>query len=113
MNTCAMVVRLNELDGQLCSAFGISRRGDATTLDEAITMSAATTDRVLTGELGIRDGTASLIGTSQLTVFLQAQVEARVTRDGNRGDVVRSLTEWHPSDEEGRIAAGARPPGLH
>ena len=92
MNTCAMVVRLNELDGQLCSAFGISRRGDATTLDEAITMSAATTDRVLTGERGMGDGTASPISTSQLTVFLQAQVEARVTRDGNRGDVVRSLT---------------------
>src|SRR6202045_4571194 len=92
MNTCAMVVRLNELDGQLCSAFGISRRGDATTLDEAITISAATTGRALTGERGMGDGTASPIGTSQLIVFLQAQVEARVMRDGNRGDVVRSLT---------------------
>jgi DNA-binding CsgD family transcriptional regulator len=92
MNTCAMVVRLNELDGQLCSAFGISRRGDATTLDEAITISAATTNRALTGERGMGDGTASPSGTSQLTVFLQAQVEARVMRDGNRGDVVRSLT---------------------
>ena len=48
MNTRAMVARLNELDEQLCSAFGISRSGDATTLDEAITMSAATTQRLLT-----------------------------------------------------------------
>jgi DNA-binding CsgD family transcriptional regulator len=93
MNTCAMVARLNELDGQLCSAFGISRTGDATTLDEAITISATTTDRVLTGERGMGDDTASPIGQSQLTVFLQAQVEARVMRDGNRGHVVRSLTD--------------------
>src|ERR1700724_70451 len=92
MNTCAMVVRLNELDGQLCSDVGISRRGDATTLGEAIAISAAATGRALTGERGMGDGTASPIGTSQLIVFLQAQVEARVMRDGNRGDVVRSLT---------------------
>ena len=44
MNTHAMVARLNELDEQLCSAFGIPRSSDATTLDEAIAMSAATTD---------------------------------------------------------------------
>ena len=43
MNTRAMLARLNELDEQLCSAFGISRSGDATTLDDAIAMSAATT----------------------------------------------------------------------
>jgi DNA-binding CsgD family transcriptional regulator len=93
MNTCATLARLNELDGQLCSAFGISRTGDATTLDEAITMSAATTDRLLTGERGLGDDTASPTGQSQLTAFLQAQVEARVMRDGNRGHVVRSLTD--------------------
>ncbi len=58
MNTHAMLARLNELDEQLCSAVGISRSGDATTLDEAIAMSAATTDRLLTGERGIRDDTA-------------------------------------------------------
>jgi DNA-binding CsgD family transcriptional regulator len=93
MNTYAMVARLNELDGQLCGAFGISRARDATTLDEAITMSAATTDRLLTGERGLGDDTASPTGQSQLTVFLQAQVEARVMRDDQRGHVVRSLTD--------------------
>jgi DNA-binding CsgD family transcriptional regulator len=93
MNTFATLARLNELDGQLCSAFGISRTGDATTLDEAVTMSATTTDRVLTGERGLGDDTASPTGQSRLTVFLQAQLEARVIRDGNRGHAVRSLTD--------------------
>ena len=69
MNTRAMVARLNELDEQLCSAFGISRSGDATTLDEAITMSAATTERLLTRERGVRDDTGSPIGQSPLTEF--------------------------------------------
>ena len=41
MNTRAMVARLNNLDGQLCSAFGIFRSGDATTLDEARKMITA------------------------------------------------------------------------
>ena len=58
MNTRAMLATLNDLDEQLCSAFGISRSGDATTLDEAITMSAATTDRLLTGERGVCDDAA-------------------------------------------------------
>jgi DNA-binding NarL/FixJ family response regulator len=93
MNTQAMLIRLNELDEQLCSAFGISRSCDATTLDEAIAMSAATTDRLLTGEGNARDDAAPPVGRSYLTVFLQAQVEARVLRDGHEGNVVRSLTE--------------------
>ncbi|HEV7581232.1 MAG TPA: LuxR C-terminal-related transcriptional regulator [Mycobacterium sp.] len=92
MNTRAMVARLNELDEQLCSAFGIARSGDATTLDEAITMSAATTERLVGRERGVRDDTASPIGQSRLTDFLQAQVEARQMRAGDRVDVVRSLT---------------------
>jgi DNA-binding CsgD family transcriptional regulator len=93
MKTRALVARLNELDEQLCSAFGVSRSGDATTLDEAITMSAATTDRLLNGQRGIRDDTASPIGQSPLTAFLQAQVEAREMRAGDRADVVRSFTD--------------------
>jgi DNA-binding CsgD family transcriptional regulator len=92
MNTRAMVARLNELDQQLCSAFGISRSGDPTTLDEAITISAATTDRLLTGERGIRDD-ASAIGQSLLIAFLQAQVEARQIRAGDGTGVLRSLTD--------------------
>jgi DNA-binding CsgD family transcriptional regulator len=93
MNTRAMLARLNELDGQLCGAFGISRAADAMTLDEAIAMSAATTDRLLTGERGIGYDSASPIRQSHLTAFLQAQVEARLMRYGNRGNVVRSLTD--------------------
>jgi DNA-binding CsgD family transcriptional regulator len=89
----AMVARLNELDQQLCSAFGITRSGDAATLDEAITMSAATTDRLLTGERGICHDTASPTGPSPLTAFLQAQVEARQMRAGDCADAVRSLTD--------------------
>jgi len=57
MNTDTMLARLNDLDAQLCSAVGIARSGNATTVDEAIAMSAATTDRLLTGERGIRDDT--------------------------------------------------------
>jgi hypothetical protein len=56
-------------------------------------MSAATADRLLTGERGIRDDTAAPIGPSPLTAFLQAQVEARQMRAGDRADVVRSLTD--------------------
>jgi DNA-binding CsgD family transcriptional regulator len=91
MNTRAMVARLNDLDGQLCSAFGISRSGDATTLDDAIAMSAATTERLVTRER-VSEDTASRIGQSPLTDFVQAQVEARQMRVGDRVDVVRSLT---------------------
>jgi DNA-binding CsgD family transcriptional regulator len=92
MNTRAMLGRLNELDEQLCSAFGISRSGDAKTLDEAITMAAATTDRLLTGESG-SGATALSVGQRPLNEFLQAQVEARVMREGQSGNVVRSLTD--------------------
>jgi DNA-binding CsgD family transcriptional regulator len=92
MNTRAMVARLNELDEQLCSAFGISRSGDATTLDEAISMSEAATERLLTRQRDVGDETGSAIGPSPLTDFLQAQVEARQLRAGERVDVVRSLT---------------------
>src|ERR1700730_10278587 len=93
MNTDTMLARLNELYAQLCSAVGISRSGNATTVDEAIAMSAATTDRLLTGERGIRDDTAPPVGHGPLTVFLQAQVEARGVQAGRGGNVVRSLTE--------------------
>src|SRR6201993_1028457 len=93
MNTRAMVARLNDLNKQLCDAFGISRSDDATTLDEAITMSTATTERLVTRERGGNDDAGSVIGQRLLTDFLQAQVEARQGRGGERADVVRSLTE--------------------
>jgi DNA-binding CsgD family transcriptional regulator len=91
MNTRAIVAKLNELDRQLCSAFNITRSGDATTLDEAIAMSAATTDRLLAGQ-GDNDDDTSPTAHSILTPFLRAQVEAREMRSGGRR-VVRSLTE--------------------
>jgi DNA-binding CsgD family transcriptional regulator len=85
-----MVARLNELDEQVCRAFGIARSGDATTLDEAIRMAAASTDRLLTGEPGIRDNTA--LPGGELTAYLQAQVDAHKLRARDRADVVRMLT---------------------
>ena len=93
MNTRAMVTRLNDLNKQLCDAFGISRSDDATTLDEAITMSAATTERLVTRERSVGDDVGSRTGQSLMTDFLQAQVEARQVRGGERADVVRSLTD--------------------
>jgi DNA-binding CsgD family transcriptional regulator len=93
MNTRAMVARLNDLNTQLCDAFGISRSGDATTLDEAITMSAATTERLVTRERRASDEAGPALGQSLLTDFLQAQLEARQIRGGERVDVVRSLTD--------------------
>ncbi len=92
MNTRAMVTRLNEFDEQLCNTFGVPRLGDATTLDEAITMSAFTTERLVSRERNVRYDTAPPIGQSRLTDFLQAQVEARQMRASERVDVVRSLT---------------------
>ncbi|MGB7110007.1 MAG: LuxR family transcriptional regulator, partial [Mycobacterium sp.] len=92
MNPRAMVSRLNELDEQLCSAFGIERSVDATTLDEAITMSATTTEQLVARERGARDHAGSAVGQSPLTDFLQAQVAARQMRASDRADVVRSLT---------------------
>src|ERR1700761_4460054 len=93
MNTRAMVARLNDLNKPLWDAFGLSRSDDATTLDEAITMSTATTERLVTRERGGNHDAGSVIGQSLLTDFLQAQVEARQVRGGERVDVVRSLTE--------------------
>jgi DNA-binding CsgD family transcriptional regulator len=93
MNARALVAKLNELDRQLCSAFNITRSGDATTLDEAIAMSAATTDRLLAGEGDRGNDTTSPTVHSTLTPFLRVQVEAREMRSGGRTRVVRSLTE--------------------
>ncbi|MDT5131875.1 MAG: hypothetical protein QOE41_1186 [Mycobacterium sp.] len=91
MNTVEMVASLNDLDQQLCGAFGLARSSDATDLDDAIAMSAATTDRV--GESAVRDYPVSPIGPNTLAAFLQAQVEAREMRAGQCADVVRSLTD--------------------
>ena len=92
MNSREMVARLNQLDEQLSSALDIARSGDATSLDEAIAMSSVTTERLVTGERGVRDDAGSGNGWSPLADFLQAQLEARQMIAGDRVDVVRSLT---------------------
>jgi DNA-binding CsgD family transcriptional regulator len=92
MNSREMVARLNQLDEQLSSALDIARSGDATSLDEAIAMSSVTTERLVTGERGVRDDAGSGNGRSPLADFLQAQLEARQMIAGDRVDVVRSLT---------------------
>jgi DNA-binding CsgD family transcriptional regulator len=92
MNTRTMMARLNELDKQLCAEFGVPPSADATTLDEAIAISAVTTERLVSRRRGVRDDAASAIGHSRLSDFLQAQVEARQMRAGERTDLVRSLT---------------------
>ncbi len=92
MNIRAMVARLNQLDEQLSSAFGIARSGDAATLDEAIAMSSATTERLVACERDVRDDAGSANGRSPLAGFLQVQLEARQMLAGDRVDVVRSLT---------------------
>jgi DNA-binding CsgD family transcriptional regulator len=93
MNAREMVARLNDLDERLCGALGLPRSGDAANLDEAITMSAATTDRLLVGKRANRDNAGEPIGPDTLAAFLKAQVEARQMRVGGRGGVVRSLTD--------------------
>jgi DNA-binding CsgD family transcriptional regulator len=92
MNVRTMAARLNELDQRLCAEFGIPPSDDVTTLDEAITLAAATTERLLSGKHSVRDDTGSAIGQSLLRDFLQAQVEARQMRAGDRTNLVRSLT---------------------
>lgn len=88
MNTRAMISRLNELDERVCIAFGISRSADATTLDEAIAMTAETLGRLEIHGPGLRPPNEHGL----LADFLRAQVEARQLRVGDRDDVVRSLT---------------------
>lgn len=93
MNTRVMIARLNELDQQLSSRQGITRSADATTLDEAIAMAAATTDRLVAGGCSVRDDAdASPLTRGLLASFLQAQVKAREMRANDRVGVVRSLT---------------------
>lgn len=91
MNTSEMVGRLNHLNEQLCCTFDSPRSWDAANLDEAITMSTATTDQLLASRPGVREGVVSPIQRSTLIEFLRAQVEAREMRAGNDVSVVRSL----------------------
>jgi DNA-binding CsgD family transcriptional regulator len=91
MNTHAIVARLNDLDRQLSDTFGTSRSPEATTLDEAITMAAATTAQLL-GEAGRVGGAGASAVYGPLTEFLSAQIDARTLRDEADGNVVRLVT---------------------
>jgi DNA-binding CsgD family transcriptional regulator len=92
VNSSVLVARLNELDAQLCSVFGVSRSGAATTLDEAIAMSAVTTDRLMTAEGSMCADTTASNGQGLVAAFLRTQLQARAMRAGDRADVVRALT---------------------
>jgi DNA-binding CsgD family transcriptional regulator len=87
MNSVHMVDRLNELDRQLCAAFGVARSRDATTLDGAIAMATDTTDQVLA------DARADSSSQTQWCEFLSAQVEARIMSGGHHHNALRLLTE--------------------
>jgi len=87
MNTVDMVVRLNELDRQLCAAFGVDRSRDATTLDEAIAMATDTTDQLMA------EARADSSSQTQLCEYLRAQVETRILSGGHQHNALRSLTE--------------------
>lgn len=91
MSTRAIVARLNELDRQLCDTFGVSGSADATTLDDAITMAAATTAQILYGARRIGD-TGALAGYGPLIEFLRLQGDARIIRDETAVNAVRSVT---------------------
>lgn len=88
MNPSEIVDKLNNLDRQLCAALGARCSNDATNLDEAITKSAATTDRLLAGEDALR----VQIAPTTLIAFLAAQIEAREMRVAECVDIVRCLT---------------------
>lgn len=90
MNTDSILARLNHMDAQLCNAAGIRRGEDASTLDHAISMAAATTERILAAQA---DGaTAAPSRQPHLTDFLQVQVEAHAIRAAACTDVIRLLT---------------------
>ncbi|MUM33625.1 hypothetical protein [Mycolicibacterium sp. CBMA 361] len=85
MTRRAMASRLNQIDGHLRSVLNLPRTNKATTLEQAIANSAATTEEVLFGDDG--DGIALMPAVAQrlLMASLQAQVEARLMSDDDSG----------------------------
>ncbi|WP_285029976.1 LuxR family transcriptional regulator [Mycolicibacterium sp. lyk4-40-TYG-92] len=92
MNYRAMVTRLNLIDGQLRSVLGLESVGKATTLEEAIVNSAATTEQVTFGGTGF-PAVASPVAQRLLIASLQAQVEARLLVGDASGAMLRSITD--------------------
>jgi DNA-binding CsgD family transcriptional regulator len=88
----AIVARLNQLDARLCEVLGVARAGDASDLEEAIAMAAATTNRALNHPLGVGNQPVNLDTISAISAFLHAQIEARQVKADERAGVVRSLT---------------------
>ena len=93
MTRRAMVIRLNQLDGHLRSVLNLPRSAKATTLEQAIANSAATTEEVLFGDDG--EGIALMPAVAQrlLMASLQAQVEARLVSGDDSGATARSVID--------------------
>ncbi|MUL45571.1 LuxR family transcriptional regulator [Mycobacterium sp. CBMA293] len=93
MTRRAMASRLNQIDGHLRSVLNLPRTNKATTLEQAIANSAATTEEVLFGDDG--DGIALMPAVAQrlLMASLQAQVEARLMSDDDSGATARSVID--------------------
>jgi len=93
MTRRAMVTRLNQIDGHLRSVLNLPRADKATTLEEAIANSAATTEEVLFGDDG--EGIALMPAVAQrlLMASLQAQVEARLISGDDSGATARSVID--------------------
>lgn len=93
MTRRAMVTRLNQIDGHLRSVLNLPRPAKATTLEQAIANSAATTEEVLFGDDG--EGIALMPAVAQrlLMASLQAQVEARLISGDDSGATARSVID--------------------
>lgn len=93
MTRRAMVTRLNQIDGHLRSVLNLPRPTKATTLEQAIANSAATTEEVLFGDDG--EGIALMPAVAQrlLMASLQAQVEARLISGDDSGATARSVID--------------------
>jgi len=93
MTRRAMVTRLNQIDGHLRSVLNLPRANKATTLEQAVANSAATTEEVLFGDDG--EGIALMPAVAQrlLMASLQAQVEARLISGDDSGATARSVID--------------------
>lgn len=91
MTDRAMVTRLNLLDAHLRSELKLPAAVRATSLEQAVANSAATTDEVLFGGCDEDIPAMSPVVQRLLMSSLQAQVEARLLRDDDSGTSVRAV----------------------
>jgi DNA-binding CsgD family transcriptional regulator len=93
MSGAAVIAELNALAARLSEHAGMVAERQATTLEDAVEMSAQLSRRLLAEPPAVLvDCTASEYQRA-LTAFLSAQVEAHRMRSTSRSDVIRSLTE--------------------